>query len=109
MEQLVESEIGDQSQEEPRGYFLSGSGISFFLGLLLMGIGFTIPIDRFGFWNFVLIALALPIVASSLALKWKMSGNIEMAKVAMTILVIGGVVTVGVTIWFISLLNSLGN
>ena len=106
---MVESEIGDQSQEEPRGSFLSGSGISFLLGLLLMAIGFTFPLDQVGFWNVVLIALALPVVAGSLALKWKMSGNIEMAKVAMTILVIGGVVTVGVTIWFISLLNSLGN
>ena len=109
MEQTAESENGGLPQEESRGSFLSGSGISFFSGLLLIGIGFTIPLGQVGFWNVVLIALGLPVAAGSLALKWKLSGDMEMAKGAMTVLVIGGIVTVGVTIWFISLMNSLGN
>ena len=109
MEQTAESENGDLPQEESRGSFLSGSGISFFSGLLLIGIGFTIPLGQVGFWNVVLIALGLPVAAGSLALKWKRSGKVAMANGAMTILVIGCIVAVGVTIWFVSLLNSLGN
>ena len=109
MEETIANEEGAQPQEESRGSFLSGSGIAWLAGLLLMGIGFTVPLDQVGFWNVVLIALGLPVAAGSLALKWKLSGNMEMAKGAMTVLVIGGIVTVGVTIWFISLMNSLGN
>ena len=109
MEQTPESENGDLPQEESRGSLLSGSGISFFSGLLLIGIGFTIPLGQVGFWNVVLIALGLPVAAGSLALKWKRSGKVAMANGAMTILVIGCIVAVGVTIWFVSLLNSLGN
>ena len=74
-----------------------------------MAIGFTVPLDPFGFWNVVIIALSLPVVAGSLVIKWKGSGKKSMAKGAMMILVIGGIVMVGVTIWFISVLNSLGN
>jgi len=51
----------------------------------------------------------LPVVAGTLVVKWKKSGKKAMAKGAMTILVIGGIVMIGVTIWFISVLNSLGN
>ena len=109
MEETIANEEGDQPQEESRGSFLSGLGIAWLAGLLLMGIGFTIPLDQTGFWNVVLIALGLPVAAGSLALKWKRSGKIAMANGAMTILVIGCIVAVGVTIWFVSLLNSLGN
>ncbi|NCG42164.1 MAG: hypothetical protein GWO84_01300 [Euryarchaeota archaeon] len=109
MEETIANEEGDQPQEESRGSFLSGSGLAWLAGLLLMGIGFTVPLDPFGFWNVVLVALGLPVAAGSLALKWKRSGKIAMANGAMTILVIGCIVAVGVTIWFVSLLNSLGN
>jgi hypothetical protein len=109
MEQTIESEDEGQPQEESRGSFLSGSSISFFSGLLLIVIGFTVSLDPFGFWNIVIIALALPVVAGSLAFKWKRNGKIAMANGAMTILIIGCIVTVGVTIWFISVLNSLGS
>ena len=57
----------------------------------------------------MLIALGLPVAAGSLAFKWKRSGKIAMANGAMTIFKIGGIVAFGVTIWFVSLLNSLGN
>ena len=109
MEETIANEEGDQPQEESRGSFLSGSGLAWLAGLLLMGIGFTVPLDQVGFWNVVLIALSLPVAAGSLAFKWKRSGKIAMANGAMTILVIGCIVAVGVTIWFVSLLNSLGN
>jgi hypothetical protein len=109
VEETVTNEEGDLTQEDSRGSFLFGSGFAFFSGLLVMAIGFTVSLDPFGFWNVVIIALSLPVVAGSLAIKWKRSGNIAKAKGAMTILVIGGIVTVGVTIWFISVLNSLGS
>jgi len=109
VEETIANEEGDQPQEESRGSFLSGSGIAWLAGLLLMGIGFMVPLDQFGFWNVVLIALGLPVAAGSLALKWKRSGKIAMANGAMTILVIGCIVAVGVTIWFVTLLNSLGS
>jgi len=109
VEETIANEEGAQPQEESRGSFLSGSGIAWLAGLLLMGIGFTVPLDQVGFWNVVLIALGLPVAAGSLALKWKRSGKVAMANGAMTILVIGCIVAVGVTIWFVSLLNSLGS
>ena len=109
MEETIANEEVAQPQEESRGSFLSGSGIAWLAGLLLMGIGFTVPLDQVGFWNVVLIALGLPVAAGSLAFKWKRSGKIAMANGAMTIFKIGGIVAFGVTIWFVSLLNSLGN
>tara|TARA_B110001452_G_scaffold244628_1_gene228750 strand:- start:673 stop:1002 length:330 start_codon:yes stop_codon:yes gene_type:complete len=109
VEQKVQHEEEHKPQEESQGSFLSGSGISFLSGLLLLGAGFTLRLDSFGFWNIVIIALALPVVAGFLSFKWKRSGKIAMAKGAMTILVIGCIVAVGVTIWFISVLNRLGN
>lgn len=109
MEQTVDKEKGDLPEEEFRNSFLSGSGLAFFSGLLLMAIGFTIPLDQVGFWNVVIIALSLPVIAGSLAFKWKRSGKTAMAKGAMTILVIGCIFAVSVAVWFISLMNSLGN
>ena len=109
MEETVPSEEGDHDTKDSQGSFLLGSGFALLSGLLVMGIGFTVPLDPFGFWNVVIIALSLPVVAGSLVLKWKGSGKKAMAKGAMTILVVGAIVMVGVTIWFISVLNSLGS
>ena len=109
MEETVSSEEGDQDTKDSQGSFLLGSGFALLSGLLVMAIGFTVPLDPFGFWNVVIIALSLPVVAGSLVIKWKGSGKKAMAKGAMAILVIGGIVMVGVIIWFISVLNSLGS
>ena len=109
MVEAVSDEEGYLKKEDSQGSFLFGSGFALLSGLLVMAIGFTVPLDPFGFWNVVIIALSLPVVAGSLVIKWKGSGKKAMAKGAMTILVIGGIVMVGVTIWFISVLNSLGN
>ena len=109
MEETVSHEDGDQKVEDSQGSFLFGSGFALLSGLLVMGIGFTASLDPFGFWNVVIIALSLPVVAGSLVIKWKRGGKTAKAKGAMTILVIGGIVMVGVTIWFISVLNSLGS
>ncbi|RJU89439.1 MAG: hypothetical protein DWC07_06075 [Candidatus Poseidoniales archaeon] len=109
MEEAVSDEESNQKIEDSQGSFLFGSGFALLSGLVVMGIGFTVPLDQFGFWNVVIIALSLPVVAGSLVIKWKGSGKKAMAKGAMTILVIGGIVMIGVTIWFISILNSLGN
>ena len=68
-------------------------------------MSFSIRLD---FWNIVIIALSLPVVAGSLVIKWKRNGKKAMAKGALTILVIGGIVMIEVTIWFISVLNSPG-
>ena len=72
---------------------------------LSQSVSFSIRLD---FWNIVIIALSLPVVAGSLVIKWKRSGKKAMAKGALTILVIGGIVMIEVTIWFISVLNSPG-
>ena len=109
MVEAVSDEEGYLKKEDSQGSFLFGSGFALLSGLLIMGIGFTVPLDPFGFWNVVIIALSLPVVAGSLVIKWKGSGKKSMAKGAMMILVIGGIVMVGVTIWFISVLNSLGS
>lgn len=109
MEEAVSDEESNLKKEDSQGSFLFGSGFALLSGLVVMAIGFTVPLDQFGFWNVVLIALGLPVAAGSLALKWKRSGKIAMANGAMTILVIGGIVMIGVTIWFISVLNSFGN
>ena len=100
MEETVSKEDGELAEEDSKDSFLLGSGFALLSGLFLMGIGFTVPLDPFGFWNVVIIALSLPVVAGTLMIKWKGSGKKAMAKGAMTILVIGGIVTLGVTIWF---------
>tara|TARA_B100001109_G_C18419135_1_gene269995 strand:- start:73 stop:402 length:330 start_codon:yes stop_codon:yes gene_type:complete len=109
MEEEVSDEESNLKKEDSQGSFLFGSGFALLSGLVVMAIGFTVPLDPFGFWNIVIIALSLPVVAGTLVVKWKKSGKKAMAKGAMTILVIGGIVMIGVTIWFISVLNSLGN
>tara|TARA_B100000900_G_scaffold154322_1_gene131037 strand:+ start:1025 stop:1354 length:330 start_codon:yes stop_codon:yes gene_type:complete len=109
MEEEVSNEESNQKKEDSQGSFLFGSGVALLSGLVVMAIGFTVPLDPFGFWNIVIIALSLPVVAGTLVIKWKGSGKKTMAKGAMTILLIGGIVMIGVTIWFISVLNSLGN
>lgn len=109
MEEAVSDEGSNLKKEESQGSFLFGSGFALLSGFVVMAIGFTVPLDPFGFWNIVIIALSLPVVAGSLVIKWKGSGKKAMAKGAMTILVIGGIVMIGVAMWFISVLNSLGN
>ena len=109
MEEAVSDEESNLKKEESQGSFLFGSGFALLSGFVVMAIGFTVPLDPFGFWNIVIIALSLPVVAGSLVIKWKGSGKKAMAKGAMTILVIGGIVMIGVAMWFISVLNSLGN
>ena len=109
MEEEVSNEESNLKKEDSQGSFLFGSGFALLSGLVVMAIGFTVPLDPFGFWNIVIIALSLPVVAGTLVIKWKGSGKKTMAKGAMTILLIGGIVMIGVTIWFISVLNSLGN
>ena len=109
MEEAVSDEGSNLKKEESQGSFLFGSGFALLSGIVVMAIGFTVPLDPFGFWNIVIIALSLPVVAGSLVIKWKGSGKKAMAKGAMTILVIGGIVMIGVAMWFISVLNSLGN
>jgi len=109
MEEEVSNEESNLKKEDSQGSFLLGSGFALLSGLVVMAIGFTVPLDPFGFWNIVIIALSLPVVAGTLVIKWKGSGKKTMAKGAMTTLLIGGIVMIGVTIWFISVLNSLGN
>ena len=109
MEETVSNEGGEPAEADSKDSFLLGSGFALLSGLFLMGIGFTVPLDPFGFWNVVIIALSLPVVAGSMLIKWKGSGKKAMAKGALTIFVIGGIVMLGVAIWFISVLNSLGN
>ena len=65
-------------------------------------------LNPFGFLEYRDYCSQLPVVAGSLVIKWKRNGKKAMAKGALTILVIGGIVMIEVTIWFISVLNSPG-
>ena len=109
MEKTASNDEVDPDDKDSQGGFVFGSGFAFISGFLVMGIGFAVPLDPFGFWNIVIIALSLPIVAGSLVIRWKRSGMTAKANGALTILGLGVIVMLGVTIWFISVLNSLGN
>ena len=96
---------------ESQGRFLSGTGISLLFGLILTVFGFTVPVGPSGvlFWNIMIIAFGLPVAAGSLALMWARKGKSKMVSGAKMIFMIGCIVAIGVTIWYVSLLNSLGN
>jgi len=108
---MEDSKEEQQPQEESQGSFLSGAGMSLLFGLILIVIGFTVPIGPNGVvsWNIMIIALGLPVAAGSLALIWTRSGKGAMVSGAKTIFIIGCMVAIGVIIWFISVLNSLGH
>jgi|TARA_B100001540_G_scaffold314949_1_gene340994 hypothetical protein len=104
----MESKEESQPQEESQGGFLSGAGMSLFFGLLLVAIGFEVDIGPVC-WNIMMIAFGLPVAAGSLVLSWKQSGKKAMVRGAKTIFILGCMVSVGVIIWFVTVLNSLGH
>tara|TARA_B100001250_G_scaffold403399_1_gene417896 strand:- start:1090 stop:1416 length:327 start_codon:yes stop_codon:yes gene_type:complete len=108
---MVDVKEESQPKEESKGGFLSGAGISLLLGLtmIVIGINFHIGPDGSWTWNIMIIAFGLPVSAGSLALMWKRSGKKEMVSGAKMIFIIGCMVAIGVIIWFVTLLNSLGN
>ena len=109
---MVDGKEESQPEEKLQGGFLSGAAISLFLGILLVGIGFTVcfgPSCGDWTWNIIFIALGIPVSAGSLALIWNRSGKGAMVNGAKMIFIIGCMVAIGVLIWFVDLLNSLGN
>ena len=109
---MTDSEEESQPQEESQAGFLPGAGISLLFGLLLVTIGFTFcfgPSCGVWGWNIMFIAFGLPVAAGSLALMWNRSGKKAMVSGAKTIFIIGCMVAIGVIIWFITVLNSLGS
>ena len=98
-----------QPLEKTRGSFLAGSVITLLLGLLLVIVGFIVPIGQTVFWNILIIAFGIPLAAGALAMIWKRSGKQSMVNGAKMTFIVGSVVAVGVIIWFVSVLNSLGS
>ena len=112
VKEMVDSKEDSQPQEESQGGFLYGAGFSLLFGLLLVTIGFTFcfgPGCGVWGWNIMFIAFGLPVAAGSLALMWKRSGKKAMVNGAKTIFIIGCMVAIGVIIWFVTVLNSLGS
>lgn len=100
-------EAQEEQQPQSEGNLLIGAGISLLFGILLVAMGFEANIGPV-FWNIMMIAFGLPVAAGSLILIWKRSGKKAMVRGAITIFIIGCMVAIGVIIWFISVLNSLG-
>ena len=102
--QLVKNEL-------PAYEIISGAAIALFFGILLVAIGLTVclgPSCGDWTWNIIFIALGIPVSAGSVMLIWKRSDKKAMVQGAKTIFIIGCMVAVGVIIWFITVLNSLG-
>ena len=100
-----------EEEQQPEGSFLIGAGISLLFGILLVSIGLTFcfgPSCGVWVWNIIIISLGIPVSAGSVMLIWKRSDKKAMVQGAKTIFIIGCMVAVGVIIWFITVLNSLG-
>ena len=106
---MVDSKEEQKPEEGSQGSFLSGAGISLLLGLTMVFIGINYQIFSGWFWNIMIIAFGLPVAAVSLALIWARSGKGSMVSGAIMIFIIGLIVALGVIIWFVTLLNSLGH
>ena len=102
---------GKEKEHQSEGSFLIGAGISLLFGILLVSIGLTFcfgPSCGAWSWNIIFIAFGIPVSAGSVMLIWKRSDKKAMVQGAKTIFIIGCMVAIGVIIWFISVLNSLG-
>ena len=105
------SENKEEGKSESEGSFLIGAGVSLLFGLIFVIIGFTFcfgPSCGVWGWNIIFIAFGIPVSAGSLFLIGKGSDKQAMVRGAKTILIIGCMVAVGVIIWFVNVLNSLG-
>ena len=101
----------EELESESEGSFLLGAGLSLLFGLILVTIGLTFcfgPSCGVWGWNIIFIAFGIPDSAGSLFLIGKSSDKQAMVRGAKTILIIGCVVAIGVIIWFVNVLNSLG-
>ena len=112
---LIHVKVMETKEEEPKseseGSFLIGAGVSLLFGLILVTIGFTFcfgPSCGVWGWNIIFIAFGIPVSAGSLFLIGKSSDKQAMVRGAKTILIIGCMVAVGVIIWFVNVLSSLG-
>jgi len=105
-------ENGEEQKSESEGSFLIGAGTSLLFGLILVTIGLTFcfgPSCGIWGWNVIFIAFGIPVSASSLLLIGKHNDKKAMVKGAKTILIVGCLVAMGVIIWFVNVLNSLGS
>ena len=112
MKVMVDGKEEPQPREKLQGGFLSGAAICLLFGILLVAIGLTFcfgPSCGVWGWNIIFIVLGIPVSAGSLAHIIKRSGKRSMVNGAKIVFIIGCMVTIGVIIWFVTLLNSLGN
>lgn len=101
-----------EQNSEPEGSFLIGAGVSLLFGLIFVTIGLTFcfgPSCGIWGWNIIFIAFGIPVSAGSMFLIGKSSDKQAMVRGAKAILIIGCMVAVGVIIWFVNVLSSLGN
>ena len=100
-----------EEEQQSEGSFLIGAGGSLLFGLILVTVGLTFcfgPSCGVWGWNIIFIAFGIPVSAGSLFLIGKSSNKEAMVRGAKTILIIGCVVAIGVIVWFVNVLNSLG-
>ena len=105
-------ENGEEQKSESEGSFLIGAGTSLLFGLILVTIGLTFcfgPSCGIWGWNIIFITFGIPVSASSMLLIGKHSGKKAMVRGAKTILIVGCLIAIGVIIWFVNVLNSLGS
>ena len=105
------SENEKEGKSESEGSFLIGAGVSLLFGLIFVTIGLTFcfgPSCGVWGWNIIFIAFGIPVSAGSLFLFGKSSEKQAMVRGAKTILIIGCMVAIGVIVWFVNVLNSLG-
>tara|TARA_B100000459_G_scaffold92467_1_gene52325 strand:- start:328 stop:648 length:321 start_codon:yes stop_codon:yes gene_type:complete len=105
-------EVIEEEEQPQEGSFLIGAGVSLLFGLVLVTIGLTFcfgPSCGIWGWNIIFIAFGIPVSAGSLFLIGKRSDKQAMVRGAKMIFVIGCIVGIGVIIWFVNVLNSLGN
>jgi hypothetical protein len=105
------SENEEEGKSGSEGSFLIGAGLSLLFGLILVTIGLTFcfrPSCGVWGWNIIFIAFGIPVSAGCLVLIGKQSNKKAMILGAKTIFIIGCIVALGVIIWFINVINSLG-
>ena len=102
----------DQTSKQiskPDGFF-TGMGLT--LGYAFLGTSLLLILASFTqhsfFWVVVAIAGVLPGLGIYLAVNWRREGKRAKSIGAMTAVVIGCFIAGGITIWFMSFLNSLG-
>ena len=101
----------NSNYETSQGSFWSGIGLTFFYSFLVIVISW-VPLFSKNF-NLVLFAIitpiGIPVISIVLAIKWKLGGEVAMAKGALTMFFIGTIFGIWITIFTIDYLSNIGS